>query len=109
MALGDVTDLDLLEDPTPGEIYDDLTQVYWTTVEVPRETMRLVFEIAARKRPTSTCSSARATRRMRIPSCARALLASGLNTAISISPPEGPTGCWCRTGKALPTNPMPSA
>jgi hypothetical protein len=51
MALGDVTDLDLLEDPTPGEIYDDLTQVYWTTVDVPRDTMRLVFEIAASEAP----------------------------------------------------------
>lgn len=35
------------QDPTNGDPFDDLSQVYWTTVSVPRETLRLVAEIVA--------------------------------------------------------------
>ena len=47
MLLGDVTDISLSQDPTNGDAFDDLAQVYYTTFRIPRETVRYVAEIAA--------------------------------------------------------------
>ena len=47
MVLGTAHDLLLVQDPTNGEVYDDLSQVYWTTIDIPRDTMRLVAEVVA--------------------------------------------------------------
>ena len=47
MLLGDVTDVSLSQDPTNGDAFDDLAQVYWTTFRIPRETVRYVAEITA--------------------------------------------------------------
>ena len=47
MVLGDVTDISISQDPTNGDAYDDLGQVFYTTVRIPKETMRFVAEITA--------------------------------------------------------------
>ncbi len=47
MLLGDVTNISLSQDPTNGDAFDDLAQVYWTTFKIPKDTMRYVAEIAA--------------------------------------------------------------
>jgi subtilisin family serine protease len=47
LTLGDPHDISLNQDPTNGDPYDDLSQVYWTTIAIPRETLRFVVEIAA--------------------------------------------------------------
>ena len=40
-------DASINQDPTNGDPFDDLSQVYWFTVSVPRETLRLVAEVVA--------------------------------------------------------------
>ncbi len=47
LTLGQAHDLSLNQDPTNGDAFDDLSQVFWTTIDVPRAAMRLVVEIAA--------------------------------------------------------------
>jgi subtilisin family serine protease len=47
LTQGQAHDLLLDQDPTNGDPFDDLSQVYWTTINVPREGLRLVAEIAA--------------------------------------------------------------
>ena len=47
MVLGDVTDISLSQDPTNGDAFDDLSQVFYTTIRIPKETMRFVAEITA--------------------------------------------------------------
>lgn len=51
LALGDAHDLSLLQDPTNGNPFDDLSQVFWTTMAVPNNTERLVAEIVASEAP----------------------------------------------------------
>ncbi len=47
LTLGEAHDLLLDQDPTNGDPYDDFSQVFWTTVEVPNKALRLVAEIVA--------------------------------------------------------------
>jgi subtilisin family serine protease/CRISPR/Cas system CMR-associated protein Cmr5 small subunit len=46
LTLGQSHDLSLDQDPTNGDPYDDLNQVFWTTINVPNKTLRLIAEIA---------------------------------------------------------------
>jgi uncharacterized repeat protein (TIGR01451 family) len=46
-----VANFTLLKDPTEGNPYDNLNDVYWTTVDVPAGTARLVAEIIATTSP----------------------------------------------------------
>jgi subtilisin family serine protease len=45
MVLGQAHDLELIEDPTNGDPFDDLSQVFWTTINIPTKSLRLVAEI----------------------------------------------------------------
>jgi subtilisin family serine protease len=47
LTLGQSHNISLNQDPTNGDAFDDLSQVFWTTIDVPNKTMRLVVEIAA--------------------------------------------------------------
>ena len=51
LTLGDAHDLSLLQDPTNGAPYDNLSQVFWTTISVPANSERLVVEIVASEAP----------------------------------------------------------
>ncbi|HSQ17936.1 MAG TPA: S8 family serine peptidase [Anaerolineales bacterium] len=44
-------DLVMNQDPTNTEVYDDLSQVYWTTIAVPNGAARLVAEVVASEAP----------------------------------------------------------
>ncbi|MCA9946970.1 MAG: S8 family serine peptidase, partial [Anaerolineales bacterium] len=50
LTQADLTDFALYQDPTndisAGEFFDDLSQVFWMTVEVPADSMALIAEIA---------------------------------------------------------------
>jgi subtilisin family serine protease len=47
MVLGESHDLSLDQDATNGDSFDDLSQVFWTTITVPPQSLRLVAEIVA--------------------------------------------------------------
>jgi subtilisin family serine protease len=47
MVKGTPHDLLLDQDPTNGDAFDDLSQVFWTTITVPPQSKRLVAEVVA--------------------------------------------------------------
>jgi uncharacterized repeat protein (TIGR01451 family) len=51
LAQADLTDISLSQDPTRGNPFDDLDDVFYTTITVPAGTRRLVAEIIASEAP----------------------------------------------------------
>ncbi|MGB0384027.1 MAG: CHRD domain-containing protein [Ardenticatenaceae bacterium] len=51
LAIAELSEFELFQDPTNGDMYDDLSQVFWMTTTVPADSYSLIAEILASESP----------------------------------------------------------